>query len=236
MDHPALSPELAASGMDSDRYLNKLRSFRIQVRLACCVNLPSSSRVAQARFSKTLGGVLALLFGQPGKAFYTREIVKRVGTGGSQVGKDLERLTGAGLILREQRGNLVFYRANPDAAVHHELVGLVAKSFGIAEQLRGFIEPLADRIQYAAVHGSVARGEHRADSDVDLLLVGDVRLSELAIPLHDAEAALGMKVSPTVMTLAEFRKRHESGDHFLKKVLAGDLVTLWSSIEHDDAA
>ncbi|MDQ5904323.1 MAG: hypothetical protein QG660_1784 [Pseudomonadota bacterium] len=197
---------------------------------------PSTSGVADALFSKTLGGVLALLFGQPGQAFYTREIVKRVGTGGSQVGKDLERLTAAGLVLREQRGNLVFYRANPDAAVYRELVGLVNKSFGIAEQLRCFIEPLAERIQYAGIYGSVARGEHRADSDVDLLLVGDVRLSELAIPLHEAEAALGMKVSPTLMTLAEFRKRYQNGDHFLNKVLAGDLVTLWGTIAREDVA
>ena len=196
----------------------------------------STSGVADALFSKTLGGVLALLFGQPGQAFYTREIVKRVGTGGSQVGKDLERLTAAGLVLREQRGNLVFYRANPDAAVYRELVGLVNKSFGIAEQLRCFIEPLAERIQYAGIYGSVARGEHRADSDVDLLLVGDVRLSELAIPLHEAEAALGMKVSPTLMTLAEFRKRYQNGDHFLNKVLAGDLVTLWGTIAREDVA
>ncbi|MDX9707904.1 MAG: nucleotidyltransferase domain-containing protein [Azospira sp.] len=192
--------------------------------------------IAGALFSKTLGGVLALLFGQPDRACYTREIVKQVGTGGSQVNKELERLTAAGLILREQRGNLVFYRANPEAAVYPELVGLVGKSFGIPDRLRRFIEPLADRIQYAGVFGSVARGAHRADSDVDLLLVGDVRLSELAIPLHEAEAALGMKVSPTVMTLDEFRKRRRSGDHFLSKVLAGELIPLLGAIEEADVA
>jgi predicted nucleotidyltransferase len=191
----------------------------------------SPSGVACALFSKTLGGVLALLFGQPDKSFYTREIIKYVGTGGSQVGKDLERLVGAGLIIRETRGNLVFYRANPEAAVYRELVGLVGKSFGIPEQLRRFIEPLASRIRYAGVFGSVARGEQRADSDVDLLLVGDVRLSELAIPLHDAETALGMRVSPTLMTEEEYRSRCQSGDYFLKKVLAGDLITLWGSLE-----
>lgn len=197
---------------------------------------PFTNGVAGALFSKTLGGVLALLFGQPGRAYYTREIVKQVGTGGSQVGKELERLTSAGLILREQRGNLVFYRANPEAAIYAELVGLVGKSFGVPLQLRRFIESFADRIQYAGVFGSVARGEHRADSDIDLLLIGDVRLSELAIPLHEAEAALGMKVSPTVMTLAEFRKRRRSSDHFLNKVLAGDLVTLLGAMEETDAA
>ncbi len=88
----------------------------------------------------------------------------------------------------------------------------------------------------AGIFGSVAQGEHRADSDVDLLLVGGVGLSELAIPLHEAEAVLGMKVSPTVMTLAEFRKRRQSGDHFLSKVLAGDLVTLWGCVEQAEVA
>lgn len=191
----------------------------------------SSNGIANALFSKTLSGILALLFGQPDKSFYTREIIKQVGTGGSQVGKDLDRLTGAGLILREPRGNLVFYRANPEAAVYRELVGLVGKSFGIPDQLRRFLEPLASRIRYAGVFGSVARGEQRADSDVDLLLVGDVRLSELAVPLHEAEAALGMRVSPTLMSEDEYRSRRQSGDYFLKKLLAGELIALWGTLE-----
>lgn len=191
----------------------------------------SSNGIANALFTKTLSGILALLFGQPDKSFYTREIIKQVGTGGSQVGKDLERLTGAGLILREARGNLVFYRANPEAAVYRELVGLVGKSFGIPDQLRRFLEPMASRIRYAGVFGSVARGEQRADSDVDLLLVGDVRLSELAVPLHEAEAALGMRVSPTLMSEDEYRSRRQSGDYFLEKVLAGELIALWGSLE-----
>jgi predicted nucleotidyltransferase len=90
---------------------------------------------------------------------------------------------------------------------------------------------LASRIRYAGVFGSVARGEQRADSDVDLLLVGDVRLSELAVPLHGAEAALGMRVSPTLMTEDEYRSRRQSDDYFLKKVLAGELITLWGTFE-----
>jgi len=191
----------------------------------------ASTGIANALFSKTLSGILALVFGQPDKSFYTREIIKHVGTGGSQVGKELDRLTGAGLILREPRGNLVFYRANPTAAVYRELVGLVGKSFGIPDQLRRFLEPSASRIRYAGVFGSVARGEQRADSDVDLLLVGDVRLSELAVPLHEAEAALGMRVSPTLMSEDEYRSRRQNGDYFLEKVLAGELIALWGTLE-----
>ena len=149
----------------------------------------------------------------------------------SQVHKDLERLTGAGLILREPRGNLVFYRANPDAAVYPELVGLVGKSFGIADRLRACLEPVASRIQCAIVFGSVARREQRADSDVDLLLIGEVRLSELAVPLHAAEEALCMRISPTLMSVEEFRRKRQNDDYFLKNVLAGELITLWGALD-----
>lgn len=192
---------------------------------------PHSIGIASALFSKSLGGVLALIFGRPEDSFYTREIVKRVGTGGSQVGKELDRLTAAGLVLREPRGNLVFYRANPDASVYRELIGLVGKSFGVADRLRDHLAPLADRIQFAGIFGSVARGEQRADSDVDVLLIGDLRLSELAVPLHDAETELGMRVSPTLMSQAEYRERLGKGDYFLKKVIAGELITLLGSLE-----
>ena len=77
----------------------------------------------------------------------------------------------------------------------------------------------------------MARGEQRTDSDVDLLLIGEVRLSELAIPLHQAETALGMRISPTLMSVDEFQKRRAGGDYFLKKILAGELITLWGMPE-----
>jgi hypothetical protein len=38
------------------------------------------------------------------------------------------------------------------------------------------------------------------------------------------------------MTLAEFRQRRQSGEHFLSKVLAGNLITLWGFIEQAEAA
>ena len=181
---------------------------------------------ANALFGKARRGVLALMFGQPGEARYTREIVKRIGAGASQVQKELELLTSAGLLLREERANQVYYRANPAAAVFPELVGLVSKSFGIADVLREPLETFGARIAYACIYGSVARGEQRADSDIDLLIVGSLRLSELALPLQSAEARLGYRVSPVLMDEAEFRRRLASGESFLRRVLAEKAISL----------
>lgn len=190
---------------------------------------------ASALFGKARRGVLALLFGRPGDACYTREIVKWVGAGASQVQRELELLTSAGLLLREERANQVYYRANPAAAVYQELVGLVTKSFGVADVLREALRPFAARIAYAGIYGSVARGEQRADSDIDLLIIGSVRLSELAVPLHGAEGRLGYRISPTVIGKSEFSQRMADGDSFLQKVTSGATIALFGELPDDKA-
>ena len=182
--------------------------------------------VADALFGKTRQAVLALLFGNPGRAYYTREIIHAAKSGGSQVQVELDRMTRAGLLTRVQRANQVYFQANERAALYQELVSLAAKSFGIADFLRMALVPVSTRLHVALIYGSVARGQHHATSDVDVLIVGDVLLSELEGPLGDAEKRLARTISPTVMDLKEFVKRRTANDHFLRTVLAGPKIFL----------
>ena len=182
--------------------------------------------VADALFGKTRQAVLALLFGNPGRAYYTREIVHAVASGVSQVQRELEQLTRAGLVTRERRGNQVYFQANDAAAIYHELVVLVAKTFGIGDFLRKALVPFSTRILVALIYGSVARGEHHATSDVDVLIVGDVLLSELEDAFREVETRIARPVSATVMDLREFAKRKKANDNFLRTVLAGPKIFL----------
>ena len=170
--------------------------------------------------------MLALLFGQPDKAFYTREIVAAAGAGTSQVQKELDQLTRSGLLIRERRANQVYFRVNPDAPVFAELSGLVAKTFGIADAVRGALTPLADLIEAAFVYGSVARNEQHASSDIDFFLVVDILLSQLAVPLSEVEKRLGRQVSTTIFDRNEFADRLQKNDHFISKVFAGPRIFL----------
>jgi predicted nucleotidyltransferase len=182
--------------------------------------------IAEALFSKTRRSVLALLFGQPGKAFYTREIVAAAGVGASQVQKELDQLTRAGLLIRERRANQVYFRVNPDAPVFAELSGLIAKTFGIADVVRAALAPLRDLIGAAFIYGSVARSEHHANSDIDVFLVGDILLSQLALPLSEAEKKLGRQISTTIFDRKEFASLIKKRDHFISKVLTGPKIFL----------
>ena len=182
--------------------------------------------IAQALFGKTRRAVLALLFGQPGKTFYTREIVAAAGAGASQVQKELDQLTRAGLLIRERRANQVYFCVNPDAPVFAELSGLITKTFGIADVIRAALAPLGGLIDAAFIYGSVARSEHHAGSDIDVFFVGQVLLSQLAVPLSGVEKKLGLPVSTTIFDRTEFLSRIKKRDHFVSKVVAGPKLFL----------
>ena len=79
-------------------------------------------------FGKTKRGILEMLFGQPNSTFYTNEIVRHVGTGTGAVQKELKGLTAAGLATREEKGNLVLYKANPESPVFQELRTMMTKA------------------------------------------------------------------------------------------------------------
>jgi predicted nucleotidyltransferase len=182
--------------------------------------------IAHALFGKAQRGVLALLFGHPERALYVREIVAAAGTGASQVQKELELLTRAGLLLRERRANQVYFRANPDAPIFPELKGIIAKTFGIADIVREALAPLETKITAALIFGSVARGEHHAASDVDVLVVGNVLLSDLAVGLEAAEQRLNRHVSVTLMDRREFARRQRGKEHFVTAVMKGAKIWL----------
>lgn len=191
--------------------------------------------IGDALFGKTRQAVLALVFGHPERAFYTREVIAHAAVGASQVQTELLRLTRSGLVVRERRGNQVHYRANAAASVYPEIVGLVTKTFGVADVLKRAIEPFAKEIDIALVYGSIAQGNPSAVSDVDLLLVTRLLLSDLEGPLSEAEAILGRRIAVTLLDPRDFRARVAARDHFLTNVLAGPVIMLAGTLNRGTA-
>lgn len=183
--------------------------------------------VADALFTATQQRVLSLLFGQPERSFFTRELIDLAGSGRGAVQRELARLQASGLIVQTVLGNQKHYRANANAPIFAELRAIVVKMLGPADTLRQALAPLADAVQLALLYGSVAKRSDTAHSDFDLLLVSDtLTLEQVYAALAPAEQALGRAVSPTLYTQAEFRKRLEQHNPFLTKLLAGETIAL----------
>lgn len=168
--------------------------------------------------------MLAWLFGHPDERFYLRQIVRESGAAHGAVQRELQKLTEAGILRRTAEGRHVFFQANRESPIFPELHMLLLKTAGIVEVVREALAPLADRIRVAFVFGSAARGELRSDSDVDVLVVGDVLFPAVADAFASAQARLGRDVNPTVYPPAEFRKKIRAGHHFLTTVLQEPLL------------
>jgi predicted nucleotidyltransferase len=177
-------------------------------------------------FGQTRGRVLALLYGMPDQAFFVRQIARQIGTSVGSVQRELETLSQAGLIERTTTGMQVFYQASRNNPVFAEIHSLVAKTSGIFQQLRFALMPLAARITVALVYGSLARGDENAQSDVDLLIIGDVTLDEILVQLTPLEPVLGRPINPTIYSRKEFVSKRKAGNHFLNGLVQNKKVFL----------
>lgn len=183
--------------------------------------------IGSALFSSTQKKVLGLLFGQPDRSFLTTEIIARAGGGSGGVQRELARLTASGLVTVERIGRQTHYRANSHSPVFEELTSLIRKTIGLVDPLRAVLEPLRDRILLACVYGSVARGEAKAGSDIDLLVVSDeLAPADLYRVLEPVEAQLARPVHPNLMRVREFDRRRKESGSFVQRVLKGSLEWL----------
>jgi predicted nucleotidyltransferase len=174
--------------------------------------------LSDALFSKVQQRVLALIFGQSDRSFYTSEIMRNVQSGVGAVERELSKLERSGLVSVERIGNQKHYRANPAAPIFEELRGLVEKTVGLAEPIEKSFQPYADRIKCAFVYGSVAKGTDTARSDIDLMVIGDdLNYSDLYTAAQNAETALGRKLSPLFLSPSDWhRKASDKGSVFDK--------------------
>lgn len=91
----------------------------------------------------------------------------------------------------------------------------MVKTAGVSDVLREALNALEDRITTAFIYGSFAKGMERADSDVDVLVVGDVPFSEVVDALASAQESLGREVNPSVYPVEEFMTKVSEGHHFV---------------------
>jgi predicted nucleotidyltransferase len=183
--------------------------------------------MADALFTTTQQRVMALLFGQPERSFFTKELIDLAGGGSGAVQRELGRLQQSGLIVQTRVGNQKHYHANGSSPIFAELLGIVAKTLGPVETLREALTPIAGELQLALMYGSAAARRDTAHSDLDLLLVSDaLTLEQVYAALEPAEKRLGRPINPTLYTPTEFRKRLERRNPFLLKLLSRDTMPL----------
>jgi predicted nucleotidyltransferase len=177
------------------------------------------SRLLDALLLPTVQQVLAVTVLRPDREWYLSDLASHLGARPSSLQRTLRKLVDAGILLRREDGGRVYFRPDPECPILGELTAILTKTVGIADRVRDALTPLADRIEAAFVHGSVAEARERSESDVDLIVIGDPPGVELAAAIRPLNDTLGRPVNVTRYSADEFRTKAAAGHPFLSKVL-----------------
>jgi DNA-binding transcriptional ArsR family regulator len=192
------------------------------------------ARILDALISRTKQQILAATLLQPERSWYLLELARHLGVRPSSLQRELRRFTESGILKRYQNGNRVYFQAELACPIRPELALILAKTVGVVDVIKEALTQVQDRIEVAFVYGSVAASSERPTSDIDLMVIGAVSLSEVATGLPSVQEKLGRAVNPTVYGLAEFRRRVQQKAHFLKTVLGEEKLFVIGS--QDDLA
>jgi predicted nucleotidyltransferase len=92
--------------------------------------------------------------------------------------------------------------------------------------LKSALASLKSRIDFAFVYGSVARGEDKATSDIDLMVIGAVSLDDVLDAVGPLEKQFRRPVNPTIYSREDLKKRLHEGNHFLQSLMDSKKVFL----------
>ncbi len=170
--------------------------------------------------SKVRIEILELFFSNPTEMYHVRGIVRETDEEINAVRRELTHLESGGIIKKEARGNRVYYFLRDDYPMYGDLISIVAKTTGLGANLISNKSKIGKPL-YIMFSGRFARHKKRKkDDDVDILVVGEITMPELASLIRAEESRRKTEINYTVMTRDELVFRKQRRDPFLQGVLA----------------
>jgi predicted nucleotidyltransferase len=176
-------------------------------------------RALDALLPRTRQRLLAAFLVRPERAWYPSELARHLGAPPSSLQRELRDLADAKILKLSRKGRMAFYQANSESPLFPDLRGLFLKTAGLVEVLGDALDRLPETPPLAFVFGSMAAGNDDPNSDVDLMIIGQVSPLDLTVALGEAQNRLLREVTPVIFSREDFVKKLKSKDHFLSRVL-----------------
>jgi len=167
--------------------------------------------------------LLEIFLSSPGQIIHVRELVRKSKEEINAVRRELLHMEKAGMVSKEPRANRLYYSFRKDYPLYYDLLALVTKTTGLGAAIIKQKNKLG-RIRYAMISGRFARNIPGSAEQVDLLVVGNVVVAEVASLVREEELRRGREVFFTPMTEEEFVFRKKKKDPFIAGILSGSRI------------
>lgn len=174
--------------------------------------------------SKTRVKLLQLFCGNPNRAFYVREITRKIDEQINSVRRELANLLSIGIISSDNQNNRLYYEVNQDYQ-HYKALAAMFGGGKVGLESEELPSDTNDQVQTIKALGNVElallTGQFTRDvtAEIDFLLVGDVNQTKLAKFVEDLEKQEGKEIRYAVLTPNDFQYRRQVNDRFLSLVM-----------------
>lgn len=166
--------------------------------------------------------MLKLFFLNGNREFYIREIEKEIGISIGPIQHEIRNLYDSRIVLSRSSGNRIYYKVNKNHIIYDELLSIIKKCQGLIPILKDTMN--RHEVLLSFIYGSYARNADIDNSDIDILIIGNIRAKQLSLLLNLVPST--KELNYNLMTDKEFGKRFNSNDPFIKRILTEKKIYL----------
>lgn len=167
--------------------------------------------------------LLQIFLSQPSQIIHVRELVRQSKEEINAVRRELAHMEKVGIVSKEHRANRLYYSFRKDYPLYFDLLELITKTNGLGGAILKNRHKLG-RIKFAMLSGKFARNIAGSADKVDLLVVGNVVIPEVAALVREEELRRGREIFFTPMSEEEFAFRKKKKDPFILGILESSRI------------
>ena len=176
--------------------------------------------------SKTRVKLLQLFFSNPNRAFYVREITRKIDEQINSVRRELSNLLSIGIITSDTNNNRLYYEVNQKYEYYkplQEIFGGGVKKLTSKKVTGGDAASVAEADLKSVGHIDLAvyTGQFTRDvsTGVDFLIVGEVNPNAMQKYVDELEVKENKSIRYTVLSLSDFQYRMQIRDRFIMAII-----------------
>jgi len=174
--------------------------------------------------SKTRVKMLELFLFYSEKNFYLREIARLIKGNTNAVRVELKKLTDLNILTRQERGKIILYEINKSSPFYEPLKILFMRTESLGRHLKEALKN--KKVKYALIYGSFAAGKETEKSDIDLLIIGTVKQTDIVDVISGFERKTLREINYVIWTEKEFEKRTKEKHHLLIDIVGKPVIMI----------
>jgi len=175
--------------------------------------------------------ILAHFLAYPNTSFHIKQLASILNVSPASVSSAVKSFEEDGLLSKEEKGLAHIFKLNFDNSLAEPLKKAYGIAFVMSSKPKEKILEIDSNIFSLALFGSYAEGSFDEKSDIDFLIVTNVRKEMFIKAAKRLEQELEKEVSLSVLKLSEWRAMAKKGDAFYKRVVENHILLYGSGLK-----